>query len=116
MRDVRRPNVSSVQRDGDVIHLELTIPEELFWFRGHFPEFPILPGVIQLDWVLTFSREHFDTPSAMGQEFQVKFNQPILPSDALTLTIALERDRNRLRFSYSRRGETCSSGNVKVPT
>jgi 3-hydroxymyristoyl/3-hydroxydecanoyl-(acyl carrier protein) dehydratase len=87
----------------------------LFWFRGHFPEFPILPGVVQLDWALAFAREFLGLAIESGQSFQVKFNQPIVPGDTIELALVHDQTRGRIRFSYMRGSETCSSGQVKVP-
>jgi 3-hydroxymyristoyl/3-hydroxydecanoyl-(acyl carrier protein) dehydratase len=38
----------------------LRVPPTLEHFRGHFPGFPILPGVVQLDWAVRFGRLHFE--------------------------------------------------------
>lgn len=50
--DPRRPEWLLVrdERTGSVrsIEVELALSPNLIWFRGHFPELPILPGVAQL--------------------------------------------------------------------
>ena len=38
----------------DSVTLILQIDAGLFWFQGHFPHLPILPGVAQLDWVMHY--------------------------------------------------------------
>ena len=42
----------NAQQQGATLTLRLHADAELFWFRGHFPTLPILPGVAQLDWAL----------------------------------------------------------------
>ncbi len=67
----------------------LLIDADLFWFQGHFPAQPILPGVAQLDWVMHYGIALL----APGKQFSaienIKFQQPILPGKTLRLTLQL---------------------------
>jgi len=76
-------------------------PDEWF-FKGHFPDYPILPGVLivesmaQTAAVLVMSRPDFKgkLPFFMAID-NVKFRKPVFPGDTLTLKIEVTRARLR---------------------
>lgn len=109
----RLPEIVDVHETApDTMTLEIRIPVDLFWFRGHFPGRPILPGVVQLDWAVHFARRHLglDLPSA--REFQTKFKAVIEAGDTLTLTLRHDTAKGRLAFAYRRNEAECSTGTI----
>ncbi|MBE0531784.1 MAG: acyl-CoA synthetase [Rhodospirillales bacterium] len=93
---------------------DLLVPPDLFWFRGHFEAFPILPGVVQIDWAMAFARQYLGLELVAAQRFQVKFASPIGPGDTLVLALRHQCERHRLSFEYRRNGKMCSTGQVTV--
>ena len=71
--EIKNPEVISVTRSEDQLALSLMIPATLLYFRGHFPNFPILPGIVQLDWAVQYSREHFDLGAISPTTIRIKF-------------------------------------------
>lgn len=106
----RRPIPRSCRDSDGAVAIDLDIAADLPWFQGHFPDFPILPGIVQLDWALDFAREHLPLPPAPPRSFQVKFKSAILPGDQVRLTLSWAPDKNRLGFEYRRGDGICSSG------
>jgi len=98
--------------------LLLRIDADLFWFRGHFPQQPLLPGVAQLDWVLHYGIGCL----AVGQQFssveKIKFQQPVLPGSLLELNLEWDELKKQLSFSYYliRNGDrsVASSGKIRL--
>ncbi|AIR69988.1 3-hydroxyacyl-ACP dehydratase FabZ family protein [Dickeya fangzhongdai] len=80
--------------------LLLYVDAGLFWFDGHFPRQPLLPGVAQLDWALHYGREIL----APGWRFlsveNIKFQHPVLPDKTLRLTLNWLEEKQQLTFSY----------------
>lgn len=110
------PTITGQRPHGDGgIALELGLPSDLLWFQGHFPDFPILPGVVQIHWVLHFARLHLglDLPSA--QEYQIKFKALIRPGESLWLVLAPDFAKKRLDFDYCRGEQVCCTGRVFLP-
>jgi len=92
--------------------LELDVPPALAHFAGHFPGFPILPGVVQLDWAVRFAREHLAVRGEFAGMESVKFLSIVRPAARLRLELRHEPERGRLAFAYSAGARKCSSGRI----
>jgi 3-hydroxymyristoyl/3-hydroxydecanoyl-(acyl carrier protein) dehydratase len=108
----REPILTALRPGDQAVELDLALPASLYWFQGHFAEFAILPGVVQLHWAVLYGRRHLGIV-ASATSAQVKFRRPIRPDEHLTLALATQR--NRLTFAYRRGVETCSSGTLALP-
>jgi len=90
--------------------ITLTIPPDWHFFRGHFDDFPILAGVVQLNEIVMRQvqacwPEHRQLRRVTG----LKFRKPIGPGDALELD--LERTPpGRIRWELRRGAAVASSG------
>lgn len=93
--DQRRPEwlieTDTVQNGKRVLTLRFEASLQLAWFRGHFPDMPILPGVAQLLLVETAAREFTQVPpdAAPAQVKTLKFRAVIRPGAKLRLRLTL---------------------------
>ncbi|HSZ82694.1 MAG TPA: AMP-binding protein [Polyangia bacterium] len=86
------------------------IPATWSYFEGHFDDFPILPGVVQLtDLVLPGVAARWPRLRRVRRIVALKFRSPILPGDALDLDLTLTAPR-KVSYALRRRDETVSSG------
>jgi 3-hydroxymyristoyl/3-hydroxydecanoyl-(acyl carrier protein) dehydratase len=109
------PPILAKRQADDTVVLDLSVPEELEIFRGHFPGMPILPGVAQIDWALKLAQAHGLVPGgAELRDFQVKFRSVIRPSVPLTLTLRRDCNKKRVYFDYHSAGALMSSGRLMV--
>jgi 3-hydroxymyristoyl/3-hydroxydecanoyl-(acyl carrier protein) dehydratase len=94
------------------VELSLAISHDLIYFRGHFPNFAILPGVVQIEWVMGYAKRHFPLENVSAGNLRVKFRRPILPGDRLLLTLDYQPLRNQLEFTYAGPTGIASSGRI----
>lgn len=93
--------------------LELDVPPDLAHFTGHFPQTPVLPGVVQIDWAQRLARELIAElpPRFCGMEV-LKFQQLVRPGDRIQLTLRFDAERGKLYFAYRNGDAPCSSGRI----
>ena len=107
------PIVLSCNVAADEAVYRLAVPEDLPAFQGHFPGRPILPGVVQIDWVAQLAAKSWGLPS-VARVFQVKFRNIISPGNALTLTLRFDRARGRVHFEYTSDESIMSAGRIAL--
>ncbi|CNI20541.1 putative dehydratase [Yersinia aldovae] len=110
------PVVISQQITGDhAANIDLLLPADLLWFRGHFPNSPILPGVAQINWVIHFSNQLLGPLPVVKSIDVVKFQRPLMPENNVTLVLNWEHMNHKLMFKYLVHGEiTASSGKITL--
>ena len=99
---VTEPAIRGVRRTDERVDLHLQIPESLFYLQGHFPGFPILPGVVQIDWAVRYGRQYFPIGAAPAKTLQVKFRKPIRPNQQIDLALTYLAARQRLSAGAGR--------------
>ncbi len=91
---------------------DVHVPPELEYFRGHFPNEPILAGIVQLDvLVLRQALELWPDLTTVARIARLRFRKPIRPGDDLVL--ALSRPATpRVDFEITCRGASCAAGTL----
>lgn len=78
--------------DANTALLRLGLSPELVYFRGHFDEIPVLPGVVQVHWVEHYARAMFGERLANRHAFSrmevVKFQELIRPGREVSMEIS----------------------------
>ena len=91
---------------------KLVFPPDATCFDGHFPGFPILPGVAQLFFLRHFARQVFrDFPDA-AEWRRLKFQKISLPGRTVELSVA-RRGEGKFEFSLCGETGTMSSGRIE---
>tara|TARA_R110002167_G_scaffold84254_2_gene228995 strand:+ start:2201 stop:3955 length:1755 start_codon:yes stop_codon:yes gene_type:complete len=108
-----QPVILTERLHHDALTLDLQIPADLQYFVGHFPRHPILPGVVQIDWASRFGRHYLAVQGAFCGMKNIKFVNPILPGDHITLTLSLKNrdDSGDVAFAY-RQGDKINASGV----
>ncbi len=94
----REPVVCDWSATADRLLATLVFPPDCDCFKGHFPGFPLLPGVAQLFFLRHFARQAFpDFPETAVYQ-KLKFQKLVLPSVAVTVRVTRE---GAGRFSFA---------------
>jgi 3-hydroxymyristoyl/3-hydroxydecanoyl-(acyl carrier protein) dehydratase len=111
---MKLPPVLAMASKKDEVILDIEISPQMEAFCGHFPYNPILPGVVQIDWVVRFAALHLGIEEPAVRDFQVKFRNVIRPDVPVSLTLKVDHSKNRLSFVYQSGADVMSSGQLKL--
>lgn len=84
------PESKKINENNELL-VEWSVPENLPYFEGHFPENPILPGVAILDLLSVLLEGKFSSIKS------VKFTEVVRPLD--TITIKAKKDSESSSWS-----------------
>jgi 3-hydroxymyristoyl/3-hydroxydecanoyl-(acyl carrier protein) dehydratase len=99
------------QHDGNWT-LALRVPLDLIYFPGHFPQAPVVPGVVQIDWALALAATRLGTPLRCKAMEALKFQHLLRPGDRADLTLHHDAARGKLHFAYRHGDKAFSSGRL----
>lgn len=93
------------------IKVGVYIQKSLSWFEGHFPNQPVLPGVVQTHWACELA-QHVFARKGLKKVNNLKFKTMILPETYLTLNLSFNSVKNSVSFSYTHDNDTFSTGSL----
>lgn len=110
--DVIFPRVDNIEKNENTLTLSLTISDDIYYFTGHFPNAPILAGVVQVHWALYYLNKHFSMQVSDYKTIDaLKFQVIIAPNYQVKLCLK-KLNNNKFSFSYSSDHGSHSSGRV----
>lgn len=111
MNDVL-PEILDQTRHGDAcITLSLRVSASNPLFAGHFPGFPVVPGVALVHWAASLGQRHLPVHGIFGRLLSLKFHRVIVPDTTLSLSLEWSVTRRQLNFEYaSSHGRHASGG------
>jgi len=93
----------------------LQVDSEISYFDGHFNHYPLLAGVVQIDWAIYYAKKLLLCDAVFAGMEVIKFQQPILPNSKILLALRWEKEKQKLYFSYSSgENESHASGRIKL--
>ncbi|MEH6478279.1 MAG: hypothetical protein V7727_21480, partial [Sneathiella sp.] len=84
---------------GDKAEITLVAPSDLDYFKGHFTDNPLLPGVVQVHWATQVSSEIFRMETQPEKIEKLKFKTFIFPDTKVGLFLEKKSDR-RISFLF----------------
>jgi hypothetical protein len=79
----RSPVVLARCESDEVTELCAFVPCGLTWFDGHFPRYPVVPGVVLIGWAAEWSATLRQGGRAIGGLRQVKFQRVVEPDTVI---------------------------------
>ena len=112
-RPLRQPWVDFVEiYADDTLRASMRVPLDLDVFRGHFPAIPIVPGAMQIDWVMSQLKTHLKPAARFVSLHGAKFQRLVRP--AMSLTLAIRVRGNLVRFEYACADSAVSVGRIEI--
>lgn len=102
----REPTVENERRWENRIERRLRVPEDLPFLEGHFANFPVVPGTVQLGWAVAATRALLGHPAAVRCVEALKFPTLLRPGDVALLRVEVSADGTRLHFGIETPGES----------
>lgn len=99
LQDNRKPRwLGTFQPDDKTCSIALEVPERLIFLDGHFDQFPIVPGVVIVQWVVELAERSFGALGNFTGCEQLKFQLPLRPG--LRLRLELMRREDGIAFAF----------------
>jgi 3-hydroxymyristoyl/3-hydroxydecanoyl-(acyl carrier protein) dehydratase len=108
----RMPGIFSWVSDLPEHRLLLDVSPELVFFKGHFPDNPILPGITQLHWAVGVAMSLFNFNEVPEEVKNLKFKNIVQPSAVLELLLK-QKSENEVRFQFVSPGQVHSMGSLR---
>ena len=102
--------IKILAKSGLHMRAELHFVAETVFFAGHFPELPLLPGVVQAHLAIRVFEENMSLKLNFRGFKNLKFYNPILPGTVAILECDLNTEKKQLTFHYFQGDSTFSNG------
>ena len=83
---------------------------DLALFAGHFADFPLVAGALELQWVFALAEELAWDALPAAQIEQLKFQQFIRPDDVIDLYLQRNLGKAKFHFRLMADEAVCASG------
>lgn len=110
----RMPEPAWTRREPARAEARLLASPDLAGFAGHFPDRPVLPGVVLLDWAVRLACDAFGAPGVFQRIEGLKFQQLARPGAELHAT--LEWQPGLLAFRFTSDAGVHASGRMIFAT
>ena len=103
------PFVENEVRTASTYAADLTFDGDAAYFEGHFPDFAVLPGVIQLGTAHRLAEAFIDHARTLRQVKKMKFSHVLQPGETVHLTLTKISD-DEFTYDYRKGDVPCASG------
>jgi len=107
------PSITAIEQNNDEVLLKLIINADLKCFQGHFDDVAVVPGVVQLDWAVTFAREYLAMQGDVLEVSVLKFQKLLFPEMKVQLEI-IKKTAKKFTFRYYMADDKFSSARVEL--
>ncbi|MFN2375413.1 MAG: AMP-binding protein [Candidatus Binatia bacterium] len=117
--EVRDPLLLSEERDGDAVVLRFVVPRDLAYLDGHYDAFPLVPGAVQILWVLAATGRLLGRSVSAQRMEAIKFKSVLRPAQEFAMRLRVDQgetreDGARVAFTLAGDGRVFSSGRLTL--
>lgn len=102
--------VKKIEKKDELVEILLYFPDTSPYFKGHFPDLPVLPGFVQIDFAINLAKKHFGINQIVTNIKRMKFTKIISPNQDITLKLEYDSAGKTLDFQYHNNNSIYSSG------
>jgi len=95
---VTEPELVNENRSARTLERTLRVPRDLSFLEGHFPGFPVVPGVVQLRWALRLAAELLGQEPVLASVEALKFRELLRPGDVFRAAVDLSASGDAFEF------------------
>lgn len=103
------PFVENEERTSTTYAADLTFDRDAAYFKGHFPDFAVLPGVIQLGTAHRIAEAFIGHVRTLRQVKKMKFSHVLRPGETVHFTLTKKTD-DEFAYEYRKGDIQCASG------
>ena len=94
------PQFSNLTVEESTVSIDLVVQPDLEWFNGHFPDQPVLAGVVQVHWAVSLCQCFYPISGAFKQINNLKFKTVVLPDTCMRLQFEETVPGEKIKFRY----------------
>ncbi len=109
--------MTALTSEGRTLISRFVFPEEFIGFQGHFPTKKILPGVCQIQCIITTLEQANRKDILLKEIVTAKYLAPVVPGDEVTCTCGELQEQERdflVKAQISRAGAKVSEFKIRV--
>lgn len=88
------------------------VPLDLSYFSGHFAAFPLVPGVVEIQWARDLASRFPWGKGGLSLMENLKYQQFVRPNDEIEIKLRFDAIKGKILFSVEKEGKTCASGRM----
>lgn len=101
-------------QNGQEYEFSAVVPLELCYFPGHFATFPLVPGVIEVQWVVDLAKQVGLLSKPIYQIENLKYQNFIRPNDTVRVQLRYDEVKAKIYFSLSVLDHSCAVGRIII--
>ena len=109
-----RPKVLTRDSSDRVLRVEWSVPPDLACWPGHFKDDLLLPGVLQIEWIVREIELWRGVTLDIREISRLKFKKPLRPQHHLHLEVEANDDGSEFRAGISLEGDNATSLRLKT--
>ncbi len=106
--------ILSIKNNDDNIQANIKLNPEHNIFKGHFPDNPVLPGVVQLKIVKEIINKVYNKKHTIKSASNIKFTGIITPETIFTIDIKVNKTDNGLSINAVIKNENKNFTKIKA--